>query len=86
MRAPKRILISARILVGQTQGEIARACGLGTKTIHRVEIGTAGPGAVETLMAYYERSGIRFIEPVAGEGWGVTATFLTLPYEQERHG
>lgn len=84
MRAPKRILISARILVGQTQEEIARACGLGTKTVHRAEMGIAGIGAVETLMAFYERSGIRFIEPNESQGWGVTASFLTLPYEQER--
>lgn len=47
-------------------------------------MGNAGIGAVERLMAFYERSGIRFIEPNESEGWGVTASFLTLPYEQER--
>lgn len=83
MRAPKRILISARILVGQTQDEVATKCGLAKKTVHRAEIGTAGTRAVEKLMEYYERSGIRFIRPSEDDGWGMTASFLTLPYEHE---
>ncbi|MBY3270765.1 hypothetical protein HFO05_19510 [Rhizobium laguerreae] len=52
--------------------------------MHRAEMGIAGLGTVETLMAFYARSGIRFIEPNESEGWGVSASFLTLPYEQER--
>lgn len=86
MRAPKRILISARILVGRTQDEVAKECGLAKKTVHRAEIGAAGSGAVEALMSYYQRLGIRFIEPDGGEGWGVMAKFLTQPYEHDGSG
>lgn len=57
---------------------------MAAKTVYFAERGDAGIIAVERLMAHYERSGIRFIRPVGDEGWGVSASFLTLPYEQER--
>ncbi|MBY3201777.1 helix-turn-helix domain-containing protein [Rhizobium laguerreae] len=83
MRAPSRILTSARILLGKTQREVANECGVAPKTVYLAERGDAGIAAVEKLMAHYERAGIRFIEPTEGEGWGVVALFLTSPYGQQ---
>lgn len=84
MRAPSRILTSARILLGKTQREVASDCGLAAKTVYLAEKGDAGLVAVERLMAHYERSGIRFIRPSEGEGWGISASFLILPYEHNQ--
>ncbi|MBZ7921740.1 helix-turn-helix domain-containing protein [Ensifer adhaerens] len=82
MRPPDRILIAARILVGQTQRELAKATGFTQKTVYLIEKGEAGFGAVERLTQHFEQCGIIFIKPDGSEGWGVRASFLTADYRR----
>ena len=82
MRPPERILTSARILVGQTQRELATASGFTQKTVYLIEKGEAGIGAVERLTQHFEQCGITFIKPDGAEGWGIRASSLTEGYRR----
>lgn len=82
MRPPDRILVAARILIGQTQRELAKASGFTQKTVYLIEKGEAGIGAVERLTQHFEQCGIVFIRPDGEEGWGVRAASLTAGYRR----
>lgn len=83
MSPPDRILIAARILVGQTQRELAKAAGFTQKTVYLIEKGEAGFGAVERLTQHFEKCGITFIRPEGSEGWGVRASSLIVGYRSD---
>jgi transcriptional regulator with XRE-family HTH domain len=66
---------AARALLGWRQEQLAKASGVGTATIQRIEK-SAGPigGYVSTLMSIqsaFEQAGIRFLDNDAGGGIGV---------------
>jgi len=66
---------AARALLGWRQEQLAKASGVGTATIQRIEK-SAGPigGYVSTLMriqSAFEQAGIRFLDNDSGGGIGV---------------
>jgi transcriptional regulator with XRE-family HTH domain len=66
---------AARALLGWRQDQLAKASGVGTATIQRIENteGTVG-GYVSTLMRIqtaFEKAGIRFLEGDSAGGMGV---------------
>jgi len=84
MRPPKRILIAARLLLGQTQAELAQESGLALRTIYNAEHGSLGVDTVETLVAHFEQQGIEFVRPESGRGWGVFNHALFESFDQEK--
>lgn len=84
MRPPSRVLISARILLDQTQRDVAAGCELTKKTVHIAELGKAGVGAIEKLVRYYNGEGITFLMPEGDEGWGVKASRIKTDYDTEK--
>jgi transcriptional regulator with XRE-family HTH domain len=86
MRPPKRILIAARVLLGQTQAELAEESRLGVRTIYNAEHGGTGIESVEKLIAHFEERGIVFVKPKpeAGQGWGLVSGTLFESYDQEK--
>jgi transcriptional regulator with XRE-family HTH domain len=83
MRPPPRLLVAARLLLGQTQAEVAAASGISPKTIFKAENGTAGIVSVEKLMRHYVSNGVSFIEPGSKPGWGIQTDFLHNDYDTE---
>jgi transcriptional regulator with XRE-family HTH domain len=84
MRPPKKILIAARLLLGQTQAELAQESGLGVRTIYNAEHGSLGLESVEKLVAHFEKQGIEFVKPEAGRGWGVFNHTLFASFDDEK--
>lgn len=78
------MLAAARFLLGQTQAEVAERSGLGTRTVHMVENGTAGIASVEKLVKHYASCGLSFSPPQQGSGWGIRANFVVTSYDDER--
>jgi transcriptional regulator with XRE-family HTH domain len=67
-------ILAARVLLGLTQGELARAAAVALSTIVRFETGKAAPypASVEKLAAELERRGIEFTN---GDGIGVRLNY-----------
>ncbi|NKL91701.1 helix-turn-helix domain-containing protein [Rhizobium leguminosarum] len=83
MRPPPRLLVAARLLLGQTQAEVAADSGISAKSIFKAENGTAGIVSVEKLMRHYAAKGVSFIEPGSKPGWGIQTDFLQNDYDTE---
>ncbi|MBY5798408.1 helix-turn-helix domain-containing protein [Rhizobium leguminosarum] len=83
MRPPPRLLVAARLLLGQTQAEVAADSGISPKTIFKAENGTAGIVSVEKLMRHYSAKGVSFIKPAPESGWGIQTDFLVNDYDTE---
>ncbi|MBY3568658.1 helix-turn-helix domain-containing protein [Rhizobium laguerreae] len=83
MRPPPRLLVAARLLLGQTQTEVAADSGISAKSIFKAENGTAGIVSVEKLMRHYAAKGVSFIEPGSKQGWGIQTDFLQNDYDTE---
>lgn len=83
MRPPPRLLVAARLLLGQTQAEVAADSGISAKSIFKAENGTAGIVSVEKLMRHYAAKGVSFIEPGSKPGWGIQTDFLQNDYDAE---
>lgn len=84
MRPPSRILAVARLLLGQTQAELAEDSGLSPRTVYMIEKGTAGIASVEKLVRHYGKRGVIFLAPNGMEGWGIRANFIAGAYDDER--
>ncbi|NKQ88691.1 hypothetical protein C3Y91_31095 [Rhizobium sp. UPM1133] len=83
MRPPPRLLLAARLLLGQTQAEVAADSGVSPKSIFKAENGTAGIVSVEKLMRHYTAKGVSFIEPGPSPGWGIQTDFIQKDYDSE---
>lgn len=83
MRPPPRLLIAARLLLGQTQAEVAADSGISPKSIFKAENGTAGIVSVEKLMRHYTAKGVSFVEPGPSPGWGIQTDFIQNDYDAE---
>ena len=73
MILPKQIK-AARALLGLNQDELARAAGIGSATLKRVEATDEVRGAAGTLWKIeqaLEKAGIEFISAEGGKGQGV---------------
>lgn len=84
MRPPSRILTAARILLGQTQTEVAKHSGMSSRTLYLIEHGAATIVSVEKLMKYYSKCGVVFIQPDDKLAWGIRTDFLLGIYDDER--
>lgn len=84
MRPPTRILAVARLMLGQTQAEVAEQSGISPRTIYMIEKGSAGIASVEKLVRHYAKCGVVFLQPVAEEGWGIRAGFVVGSYDDEQ--
>ncbi|TCM55660.1 helix-turn-helix protein [Rhizobium sp. PP-F2F-G48] len=78
------MLAVARLVLGQTQAEVADDSGISPRTVYMIEKGSAGIASVEKLVRYYARRGISFLAPNAADGWGVRTNFVTGSYDDER--
>ncbi len=63
-------LKAARALLGISQPELSERVGIGRSTVLRIEQGleTARPGTIETIKAWLEAQGIRFLDGADGVG------------------
>ncbi|MBW0366700.1 helix-turn-helix transcriptional regulator [Ensifer adhaerens] len=78
------MLAVARLILGQTQAEVAEDSGISPRTIYMIEKGSAGIASVEKLVRHYGKRGIVFLAPSATEGWGIRANFVGGSYDDER--
>lgn len=78
------MLAVARLVLGQTQAEVAEDSGISPRTIYMIEKGAAGISSVEKLVRHYGKRGVIFLVPTATEGWGVRANFVAGSYDDER--
>ncbi|KQZ57363.1 helix-turn-helix transcriptional regulator [Ensifer sp. Root558] len=78
------MLAVARLILGQTQAEVAEDSGISPRTIYMIEKGSAGIASVEKLVRHYCKRGIIFLAPSATDGWGIRANFVTGSYDDER--
>lgn len=83
MRPPSRLLVAARLILGQTQIEVSNDSGVSSRTIYMAENGTAGIASVEKLVRHYAKKGVTFTPPSASAGWGIHTKFLTHQYDDE---
>ena len=84
MRPPSRILAVARLVLGQTQAEVAEDSGISPRTIYMIEKGTAGIASVEKLVRHYGKRGVIFLAPNGADGWGIRTNFVHGSYDDER--
>ncbi|WP_390890923.1 helix-turn-helix transcriptional regulator [Rhizobium leguminosarum] len=84
MRPPSRMLAVARLILGQTQAEVAAHSGISPRTIYMIEKGSAGIASVEKLVRHYGKCGVAFLQPTGAEGWGIRANFVVGSYDDER--
>ncbi|TCU28184.1 hypothetical protein EV131_10216 [Rhizobium laguerreae] len=77
------MLVAARFILGQNQIEVANDSGMSSRTLYKVENGTAGIVPVEKLMRYYASKGVTFVHPEGNSGWGIKVGFLTHSYDDE---
>ncbi|WP_165823502.1 helix-turn-helix transcriptional regulator [Metarhizobium album] len=80
------MLAVARLILGQTQAEVAADSGISPRTIYMIEKGAAGIASVEKLVRYYSKRGVIFLAPNGAEGWGIRANFVVGYYDDERLG
>ncbi|MCZ7938519.1 helix-turn-helix transcriptional regulator [Agrobacterium salinitolerans] len=78
------MLAVARLVLGQTQAEVAEDSGISPRTIYMIEKGAAGIASVEKLVRHYGKRGVIFLAPTAMEGWGIRANFVSGSYDDER--
>ncbi|WP_165505878.1 helix-turn-helix transcriptional regulator [Rhizobium leguminosarum] len=78
------MLAVARLLLGQTQAEVAEHSGISPRTIYMIEKGAAGIASVEKLVRHYGKCGVIFLAPSGTEGWGIRANFVAGSYDDER--
>lgn len=78
------MLAVARLVLGQTQAEVAEDSGISPRTIYMIEKGAAGIASVEKLVRYYGKRGVIFLAPTPTEGWGIRASFIAGSYDDER--
>jgi transcriptional regulator with XRE-family HTH domain len=72
MIAPPNVLRAARQLLGLKQVQAAEAAGISRRTIQRLELGEVDrTHASIVLQVYYEETGIVFVRPANGQGWGL---------------
>ena len=70
--APPTILQIAREFLGLSQDQVAALSGVSRKTIQRAEKGDQLISRqVARLQQFYEASGIEFVPPASGKGWGI---------------
>lgn len=84
MRPPSKVLIAARLMLGQTQAELAEASGLAIRTIYNLEHASGYIESAEDLMHHFSQAGITFVEPDGRQGWGVFNLGLLESYDDER--
>ena len=78
------MLAVARLILGQTQAEVAEDSGISPRTIYMIEKGAAGIASVEKLVRHYGKRGVIFLAPTATEGWGIRTNFIAGSYDDER--
>ncbi len=78
------MLAVARLVLGQTQAEVAEDSGISPRTIYMIEKGAAGIASVEKLVRHYGKRGVIFLAPSGTEGWGIRASFIAGCYDDER--
>ncbi|MGO8661560.1 helix-turn-helix transcriptional regulator [Rhizobium ruizarguesonis] len=78
------MLAVARLVLGQTQAEVAEDSGISPRTIYMIEKGAAGIASVEKLVRHYGKRGVIFLAPGGTEGWGIRANFVAGSYDDER--
>ncbi|KQR75896.1 MULTISPECIES: helix-turn-helix domain-containing protein [unclassified Rhizobium] len=78
------MLAVARLVLGQTQAEVAEDSGISPRTVYMIEKGVAGIASVEKLVRYYAKRGVGFLPPSAADGWGIRTNFVTGSYDDER--
>jgi transcriptional regulator with XRE-family HTH domain len=77
------MLAVARLVLGQTQAEVAKDSGISPRTIYMIEKGAAGIASVEKLVRHYGKRGVVFLAPTAAEGWGIRTNFIAGSYDDE---
>lgn len=78
------MLAVARLVLGQTQAEVAEDSGISPRTIYMIEKGSAGIASVEKLVRHYGKRGIIFLAPGETDGWGIRTNFVAGSYDDER--
>lgn len=78
------MLAVARLVLGQTQAEVAEDSGISPRTIYMIEKGEAGIASVEKLIRHYGKRGVIFLAPSGMEGWGIRTSFVVGSYDDER--
>ncbi|NEI31322.1 helix-turn-helix transcriptional regulator [Rhizobium ruizarguesonis] len=72
LMVPPEILKVAREFLGLSQEQVEKHAGISRATIHRVERGVRDlPQYALLVQHFYEQSGIEFVAPAGGRGWGV---------------
>ncbi|KKZ88552.1 helix-turn-helix transcriptional regulator [Rhizobium phaseoli] len=77
------MLAVARLVLGQTQAEVAEDSGISPRTIYMIEKGAAGIASVEKLVRHYGKRGVIFLPPSGTEGWGIRANIMAGSYDDE---
>lgn len=74
METVHRLLHAAREALDLSQTDVAKATGVSTRTLHRMENdqGIVGFDILGKLRAHFERLGVRLIAPVEGARWAIT--------------
>jgi transcriptional regulator with XRE-family HTH domain len=78
------MLAVARLVLGQTQAEVAEDSGISPRTIYMIEKGAGGIASVEKLVRHYGKRGVVFLPSTGSEGWGIRTNFITGSYDDER--
>lgn len=84
MRPPTKLLIAARVTLGYTQAELAASSGLAVRTIYNTEHGFGDLESVEHLVDHFQKNGIEFVKPEAGQGWGIFNRNILESFDDER--
>ncbi|WP_082928802.1 helix-turn-helix transcriptional regulator [Rhizobium bangladeshense] len=72
LMVPPEILKVAREFLGLSQEQVEKHAGISRATVYRVERGLRElPQYALLVQHFYEESGIEFVAPSAGRGWGV---------------
>ncbi|MDX0563779.1 helix-turn-helix domain-containing protein [Sinorhizobium medicae] len=72
LMVPPEILRVAREFLGLTQEQVEKHAGISRATVQRVERSVRDlPQYALLVQHFYEKSGIEFVAPSGGRGWGV---------------